>query len=294
MFRCGHPLCVDSGQVCFHWLGMEKGFPFREALVTGASSGLGRAFAVALLKRGVVVWGTSRDGTRLPEGVRAVALDLGDAVSVHACVERLRVEAPGLDLLVNNAGCGVFGPFDGMPFEAVRGQLRVLLEAPVALCGAFFPGFVKRGHGGIVNVASLAGVFPVPCLGMYSAAKAGLSAFSRALMVEAHGSGVMIVDFLPGDFATGFNNAMRRELSGNTAWAERVWVRCEALLRGAPAAERAAVALIAALERGRSCRVVAGSFWQAQLGPLLARLVPEGVVRWFLRGYYGLRGRTWR
>jgi short-subunit dehydrogenase len=273
---------------------MEKGFPFREAFVTGASSGLGRAFAMALMERGAVVWGSSRDGMRLPEGVRAVALDLGDGVSVKACVERLRAEAPGLDLLVNNAGSGVFGPFSVMSQESVRGQWRVLLEAPVALCGAFFPGFVARGHGGIVNVASLAGVFPVPCMGVYSAAKAGMSAFSRALMVEAHGSGVMVVDFLPGDFATEFNKAMRRESPGEVAWAERVWARCEELLRGAPAAERAAVALMRALERGRSCRVVTGSFWQASLGPMLARFAPEGAVRWFLRGYYGLRERGGR
>jgi NAD(P)-dependent dehydrogenase (short-subunit alcohol dehydrogenase family) len=291
-------------------------FPYREALVTGASRGLGRAFAEALLGEGVTVWGTSRDGARLPAGVRPLALDLGDPASLAACVERLNTDAPALDLLVNNAGGGAFFPFAQFPEAALAAQWRTLLAAPASLCRAFFPRFAARGHGAIVNVSSLAGSFPIPCMSAYSAAKAGLGAFSRALMLEAAGTGVVIIDFQPGDFATGFNDAMERQPAtedaavrgraggtpdsglrtlpenaadaADTAAAARVWARCEEHLRCGPPPSAAVRPFLRALRRRRSRTVVAGGFWQAALGPLLARFAPQNLVRRYLRAYYDL------
>jgi short-subunit dehydrogenase len=265
-------------------------FPYRQALVTGASRGLGRAFALALLAAGVEVWGTSRDGTRLPEGVRALALDLGDPDSIARLVSRLRDEAPELDLLVNNAGGGTWCPFDEFPADELERQWRVLLAAPVSLCRAFYPLFAERKHGAIVNVASLAGQFPIPFMSTYSAAKAGLSAFSRTLMLEATGSGVAVVDFQPGDYATGFNDNMHRPHRERSASSRetRAWDCCEEHLHAGPPPEHAARALLRALRKGGSRTVATGTFFQARLGPLLARVLPASIVRWYLRGYYAL------
>ncbi|MDR2983010.1 MAG: SDR family NAD(P)-dependent oxidoreductase [Puniceicoccales bacterium] len=269
-------------------------FPYRQALVTGASGGLGRAFALALVAQGVTVWGTSRDGTRLPEGVRPLALDLDNPRSIVDCIVSIRQQAPELDLLVNNAGNGTFCPFEEFPSDELGGQWRVLLASPVALCRAFYPMFRERGNGAIVNVASLAGDYPIPFMSAYSAAKAGLSAFSRALMIEAEGSGVVVIDFQPGDYATGFNNAMRRfvpeeqDKDARPSRLDRVWRRVEQHLQAGPPPEHAAKILIKTLKRNRSATVVAGNVWQARLGPLLARIAPRFMVRDYLKNYYNL------
>jgi NAD(P)-dependent dehydrogenase (short-subunit alcohol dehydrogenase family) len=269
-------------------------FPCKEALVTGAGRGLGRAFASALLAEGVTVWGTTRGNSALPDGVRPLLLDLAEPHSVAALAERILREAPALDLLVNNAGAGVFCPFEKFPEQELERQWRVLLASPVSLCRAVYPAFVQRGRGVIVNVSSLAGVFPFPMMSAYSAAKAGLSAFSRTLLLEAAGTGVRIIDFQPGDYATGFNDAMR-DLSDksdtpapSSTRSLRVRAAAERHLTGGPPPEHAARNLIRAIRRGRTGTVVTGGIFEAFLGPLAARFAPQSIISWFLRRFYDM------
>ncbi|MDR1816880.1 MAG: SDR family NAD(P)-dependent oxidoreductase [Puniceicoccales bacterium] len=285
-------------------------FPCKEALVTGAGRGLGRAFANALLAEGVTVWGTTRGGTPLPDGVRPLTLDLAEPASVAALARQLRRDAPALDLLVNNAGAGVFCPFERFPEAELERQWRVLLASPVALCRAFFPDFARRGRGVIANVSSLAGVFPFPLMSAYSAAKAGLSAFSKTLLLEARGTGVRVIDFQPGDYATGFNDALTEPPAAATgAGADdgdntsgtggeviafdagrvrRVRAAAERNLTGGPPPEHAARNLIRAIRGGREGTVVTGGVFEATLGPFAARFAPQSLVARFLRAFYDL------
>ncbi|MDR2845158.1 MAG: SDR family NAD(P)-dependent oxidoreductase [Puniceicoccales bacterium] len=275
---------------------MPPPFPYHEALVTGASRGLGRAFAEALHAEGVTVWGTSRDGTGLPEGIRPLALDLDTPATIAAAIAHLHANAPHLDLLINNAGAGAFHLFHEFPPRTLAQQWRTLLAAPVAFCHAFYPRFLEQEHGAIVNVTSLASQFPIPCMSAYSAAKAGLSTFTQALMLEAHGTGVAVIDFQPGDYATDFNNAMTApapqgdgtDADGTDATAARIWARCERHLHAGPPPAHAARRLLRALRRRRSQTVHTGTFWQARLGPLVARLLPRGIVQRYLRNYYDI------
>lgn len=260
----------------------------RQALVTGVSAGLGRAIAEKLVAEGVTVWGTARDIARVPPGIRPLALDLGDPASVAACLERIRAEAPELDLWVNNAGAGAHAPAEVLEDAALEAQWRVLLHGPAALTRSVYADFRARGRGVIVNVTSLAGDYPIPFMSAYSGAKAGLSAFTRALMLEAAGTGVALIDFRPGDHATGFSAAMARVDHGGRADSRRARAAAEAHERAGPPPAAAADRLWSAVLAGRSRVVVAGDFWQARLGPLLARIVPERVVRVYLRRYYGL------
>lgn len=262
--------------------------PPRQALVTGVSAGLGRAIAQKLVAEGVEVWGTAREVSRVPAGIRPVALDLGSPESVRACVAQVRREAPALDLLVNNAGNGAFFPLEEFPEGDLDSQWRVLLHGPAALTRALYADFRQRGGGVIVNVTSLAGDYPIPFMSAYSGAKAGLSAFTRALMLEAEGSGVTIIDLRPGDYATGFNHAMSGFDAVARPDAARARDACEAHVNAGPSPERAAEDLWRAVIRGRSGVKTTGDFWQAGLGPLLARLAPERLVRAYLRRYYGL------
>ncbi len=266
------------------------------ALVTGASAGLGRAFADMLLGEGVRVWGTARNPARLPgrAGLTPVALDLADHAAVEHAFRTADTAAGGLALVINNAGYGMFGPFVERDFADWRRQCDAMLTQTLHLSHLALRGMLARRRGALVNVSSLAAEFPLPFMSGYNAIKAGLSAFSESLMVEVAGTDVIVIDFRPGDYRTGFNQTMHATsgIPPSTSPAlvsrlQRAWSVLEANLRTAPAPERAAADLRRALRRGRSGTVRSGAFFQAKLAPLLARLAPLGLRRAVLARYLG-------
>jgi short-subunit dehydrogenase len=261
----------------------------RTAFVTGASSGLGAAFVEMLLADGVRVWGTARDPARLAarENFSPVTLDLADP----ATAERNFLQAAGaaggaFDLVINNAGYGVFGPFAATDFAVWQAQLDAMMPATLRLAHAALRPMLARRRGCLVNISSLAAEFPLPFMSGYNVAKAGLSAFSESLAFETRGTGVSIIDFRPGDYRTPFNQAMHRPTAEPSAIEARAWRRLEANLLAAPSSARAAADLRRALLHGRSGTVRSGSFFQARLAPLLARLAPLVLLRAALRIYY--------
>ncbi len=261
----------------------------RTALVTGAGAGLGAAFAAMLVEEGVAVWGTSRDPARpLPAGVRPIVLELTDGASVERAWHQAEGESGGIDLLINNAGAGRFGPFlEATPADWER-QFALLLLGPAALARLAARAMAGRGRGCVVNVSSLAAEFPIPFMAGYSAAKAALSSLGRSLLLELPGAGVTVIDFRPGDHRTDFNAAMAAHphpVSSEPRVA-RVWRALERTMRAAPPAERAARDLRRALRRGRGGTVRSGSFFQARLAPFLDRLAPEWLRLAVIRRYF--------
>jgi hypothetical protein len=189
------------------------------ALVTGASAGIGHAFALGLAERGYDLIVTARRRDRLDElasrlraehaGLRVeiVVADLADAAGpevIAAEVERLGMN---VDLLVNNAGFGTHGHFETLPPERERGEIGVNVAALVALTHAFLPGMLERGHGGVINVASTAAFQPVPYMAVYGATKAFVRSFSEALNEEVRARGVRVLALCPGPTATEFFDA---------------------------------------------------------------------------------------
>ncbi len=177
----------------------------RSALVTGASSGIGRATAIALARRGVTVWATGRDEQALAEltartGGSWLAADLG----VAGEAERVARWAGTVDLLVNNAGIGWAGAFATMDSARAEELFRVNLLVPIRLVELVLPGMLERGVGHVVNVASISGHVGVRHEAVYSATKAGLIAFSESLRYELDGSGVAVSVVSPGAVRTAF------------------------------------------------------------------------------------------
>jgi short-subunit dehydrogenase len=166
------------------------------ALVTGASSGIGRATAAALAARGARVIALGRDRARL-EGVgeRQIVWDLAEPGAVADEIGRL-------DVLVNNAGVGWAGPLAETP--DVERLVAVNLVAPILLTRALLPGMLERGRGHIVNVASIAGFVGPREEAVYAATKGGLIAFTESLRYELRGSGVGVTLVAPGVVATPF------------------------------------------------------------------------------------------
>ena len=182
------------------------------ALVTGGTSGLGLAFSEMLVGEGVKVVSVSRKPDRLPklEGLTGISLDLSDFNAVCDFAERYFVESGLPDILVNNAGYGAFSEWGQFPEEEITRQIDVLLSAPIFLSRTFAPKMADRGSGGIVNVSSIAGMFPLPYMPLYNAAKAGLSAFSASLALE-YKDVPFVTDFRLGDFRTNFNKSASKE-----------------------------------------------------------------------------------
>src|SRR3954471_15428576 len=177
------------------------------ALVTGASSGIGEQFARQLAARGHDLVLVARRADRLerlagelPTDAQVVACDLAtDGASLAERVDELGVQ---VDLLVNNAGFGTSGPFVENDAAREAEEVRLNCEAVVTLCHAFLPGMVERCHGGVINVASSAGMQPIPYEAVYSATKAFVISFTDAIHTELRGTGVRAMAVNPGPVPT--------------------------------------------------------------------------------------------
>jgi short-subunit dehydrogenase len=268
---------------------------YRTAFITGASAGLGLAFAEMLLREGVKVWGTARDPGRLPAraGFSPVRLDLADGERAEAAFREAERAAGGFDLVVNNAGFGVFGAYAPTEFEVWEEQFRVMFVNTARLAHLALRGMFVRKRGALVNISSIAGEFSLPYQPAYNAVKAGLSALSESLMYEVKGTGIIVIDFRPGDYRTDFESSVRRPDQHaldplNAGRMARAWTAFGAMMRCGPPPAHAAESLRRALLRGRSGTVRTGRFFQAVLAPLLARLGPLALKRRVQGGYFGL------
>ncbi|HET7043449.1 MAG TPA: SDR family NAD(P)-dependent oxidoreductase [Gaiellaceae bacterium] len=170
-------------------------------LVTGASSGIGRATATALRAAGADVVALGRDEAALASlGGRRIVCDLADAGEV----ERAAVEAGAVDVLVANAGIGRAGPFAELEPETAERLLRVNLLAPLLLARALVPGMLERGRGHVVVVGSIVGHVGAREEAAYAATKGGLVAFAASLRQELAGGPVGVSLVTPGVVATPF------------------------------------------------------------------------------------------
>jgi short-subunit dehydrogenase len=271
---------------------------YRTAFVTGARTGLGLAFADMLLAEGLEVWGTSRDPARLAARAHfhPVALELGDGSGAEQVFLDAEKAAGGFDVVVNNAGFGVFGAFARTDFSLWQAQLEIMLVNTARLSHAALGGMLARRRGALVNVSSLAVEFPLPYQSAYNMAKAGLTALNESLLCELRGTGVTVIDFRPGDYRTDFEESVvRPPQADSTTDAEadslrqaRTWTAFGKMMRNGPPPAHAAAVLRRALRRGRSGTVRSGSFFQAVVAPFLVRLGSLGLKRRIQESYFGL------
>jgi uncharacterized protein len=187
----------------------------RTALVTGASMGIGAAFARALAERGAHLVLVARSNDKLEAlatelagkyGVRAqaIATDLSKPGAAEALALETTSRGLAVDVLVNSAGFATYGPFDEVSAERQREEILLNCAALVDMAHAFLPGMVKRERGAIVNVASTAAFQPLPYMAVYGATKAFVLSFSEALWAENRARGVRVLALCPGATDTAF------------------------------------------------------------------------------------------
>jgi len=205
-------------------------------LITGCSTGFGRAAAVELTKRGHDVVATARKPETLDELDVAdrLRLDVDDDASVAEAV----ASAGELDAIVNNAGFGIVGPIEAVPLNEVQRMFETNLFGAVRMIQAVLPRMRERGSGTIVNVTSLAGRVTGPLGGFYASTKYALEAISEALHLEAGHFGIRVRVVEPGFFDTGFQGKEPRFALDRPPYDEldRVWQGAFEKLQGGPEA----------------------------------------------------------
>jgi short-subunit dehydrogenase len=184
------------------------------ALVTGASGGIGLEIARVLAPDHDLVL-VARSAAKLDGvatelgGARVIAADLADP----SAIGKIGAEVPEVDVLVNNAGVGDFGPFATVDPDKTLAMIQLNVAALTALTRRYLPGMLERGHGRVLNVASTASFQPGPLMAVYYATKSYVLSFSEAVAEETRGTGVTVTALCPGPTASGFQAAADMELS---------------------------------------------------------------------------------
>ena len=195
---------------------MREDLRGKTAIVTGASKGIGYAVADALAAAGanvVICARSAEDVARASRGlesrgegrVMGVTCDMRDHDDVRRLIDHAVEEFDGLDVLINNAGVGLFSPIDELTPEEWRGIIETNLNGPYYASHAAIPHMKRRGGGWIINIGSLAGKNPMPGGTAYNASKFGLLGFSEAMMLDVRHHGIKVSCVMPGSVSTHFN-----------------------------------------------------------------------------------------
>ncbi|AYF78525.1 SDR family NAD(P)-dependent oxidoreductase [Nocardia yunnanensis] len=266
--------------------------PTRTVVVTGASSGIGKATAAAFAAQGHKVIGTSRNPDSVPAadrvpGVDYRALDLTDPASI----ERFTTELGAVDVLINNAGESQAGPLAELPGDAVERLFRLNVFGPVALTQAVLPGMRERGYGRVVMVGSMIGSFPIPYRSSYAATKAALRAFATAARFEESPFGVWLTTVEPGQIDTGLSERRTKYLadaSPHTADFTKLMAALDSKMGKGIAPEQVAKTIVAAVDSPRPRPLYAiGS--NAPLMFAIRRLLPRTVMEKLIASSHGLK-----
>lgn len=245
--------------------------PYQRALVTGASSGIGAAIARRLAREGVPqIRLLARRQDRLDAlaaeipGAEPIAADLCEPAGMERAIQSLE----GVDLLVNNAGAGLYGPFASASPDRLADLVTLNCLAPVRLTRAALPAMVAKGHGAVVNIASGMAFQPSPYLATYAATKAFVLYWSEGLYEELRGQGVNVLAVSPGVTPTEFGEVAQVP-------SERLWV----MKLVTSSIDQVVDDVILSLRRGRASTVS---------GPLHSLFVGLGALspRWVKRSLF--------
>ncbi|MFN2284485.1 MAG: SDR family NAD(P)-dependent oxidoreductase [Anaerolineae bacterium] len=263
-------------------------------LVTGASSGIGRACAMALARQGHCVYGTSRLPRSADSDFTMLPMDVTDATTVQAAVQTLLEREGHIDVVVNNAGIGYGGAVEDTAIEEAQATFETNFFGALRVCHAVLPAMRAQGSGIIINISSIGGMISLPFQGLYSASKYALEAMSEALRMEVKRFGIHVVLVEPGDTSTQFT-ANRRSARGaeeNPVYREvyrGTLARIEADERNGAAPETIARTVLRIVASPRpKVRYIVGPFYQ-KLAVLVKRLIPSGLFERIIMMTYGIK-----
>jgi NAD(P)-dependent dehydrogenase (short-subunit alcohol dehydrogenase family) len=193
--------------------------------ITGTSKGFGRIWAEAALERGDKVAATARNADTLSDlqerygdSVLPLALDVNDKAAIDAAVKQAHERFGRLDVVINNAGYGLFGAIEEVTEEQARAQIETNLFGPLWVTKAVIPIMREQGSGHILQVSSIGGVNAFPTLGLYHASKWGLEAFSQSLAAEVKPFGIHVTIIEPTGYSTDWSGPSSVQAEHNPAY----------------------------------------------------------------------------
>ena len=258
------------------------------AIVTGGTSGIGLAAAVALNRAGYTVHTFSRRGTG-PEGLHHWSVDLADEAAVTAAVHHIAGRHGRLDLVVNCAGFGISGAIEFTNTADAQRLFDVDFFGMVRVNRAALP-HLRKSRGRILNVSSVAAPIAIPFQAYYSAAKAAVNSYSLALANEVRPYGVSVAAVMPGDISTGFTAAREKSNRGDDVYGGRI-ARSVAKMERDERRGMSPETVGAYLCRLARVRRLKGSYavgFQYRFFCLLARLLPVRLLNWMVYRLYAV------
>ncbi|MDY5968948.1 MAG: SDR family oxidoreductase [Bacteroidales bacterium] len=259
-------------------------------LITGASSGFGKATAEMLAKKGHVVYGTSRktqrDGT-----FHFLQMDVKNPESVRIGVEEILRREGRIDVAICNAGIGIGGALELATQEEIQEQMHTNFMGCVNVCQQVLPHMRQQGLGRIVNLSSIGGIMGLPFQGFYSASKFAIEGFTEALAAETRGYGIDVCMVEPGDFATGFTSARKKSTkTAQDAAYGPVFARTLSLVEKEEQSglkpEKLAKTICHIVECRKPRLRYCVATWEQKLSVLIKRLLPGNWMVGILRTYY--------
>ncbi len=257
-------------------------------LITGASSGLGKALAEYLHRQGYRVYGASRR-PQPAAPYPTLVMDVTDATSVENAVKALTEREPRIDVLVNNAGIGLAGPLEYLQMTNVKQVFDTNVFGVIRVCQAVLPIMRRQGEGRIIHIGSIGGEFGLPFRGAYSATKAALAILSDSLRFETKPFGIQSTTVLAGDMATPINDHRLKDTRpDDTVYAqtfEAVYAAMDHHVAHGLTAEEAAQRIEPLLRRKRlRSRYVIGPRGQ-ELSVWLKKILPAAWMERILESY---------
>lgn len=173
-------------------------------LITGGSTGIGKAIGDLLTEKKLIVYGTTRNLENYPnfEPFELLQLDVQNQASIEKAVDTIFGRHGRIDILINNAGMGITGPLEETPIEAIHNVFDINFLGPIRVTKAVLPFMREQKSGLVINTTSIAGYMGLPFRGIYSSSKGALELVNEAWRMEVRKFGVKIVNLAPGDFAT--------------------------------------------------------------------------------------------
>lgn len=262
----------------------------KTAIVTGASGGIGYASAAALAKAGFAVFGSSRKASQGPAGVSMLTCDVTDDASVKSLVARVLSETGRIDVVVNNAGVGLFGGAEESSLAQVQGLFNVNLFGVMRMTNAVLPSMRVRGEGRILNISSALGFMPAPYSAHYAASKHAVEGYSESLDHEIRAFNVRVSLIEPAYIRSPFDqNSLEPDLKLREYDRARAQVNAfvKEVMPTADTPEMVAEAVVlAATSKRQKRRYLVGKV--ARQTSLLRRIVPAQMFDKALRQQFRL------
>ena len=256
-------------------------------LITGGSRGIGLALVQKFHKKGFLVHSVSR-GVSKNFGTNHFQHQC-DLSSIKKSKEFIKefIQKFGIpDVLINNAGSGAFYEWNQFPTDKIENQINLLFVVPLLFCRKFAPLMQNENKGVIVNISSLATLYPLPYMPVYNASKSAISSFTQTMMIEFMDS-PRFIDIRVGDVRTNFNDSSAKQSKENwTAKMKKAWNQIEKQLQESPPPSVIAQVVEKVILSNKSGVFYAGSFLHARIAPFFAKFLSSRTMRIFLRNRY--------